>query len=223
MSATSTPTVIADQVTALAASMAATPNEVMSAFTREQADLAAAGAPTGVAPVGTVLANADLLDARGETTSLYEHLGDGSTVVVFYRGAWCPYCNIALKAYQTDLLPELTARGVGLLAISPQVPDGSLTMAEKNALTYTVVSDAGNQLARALGVLTAPNDEARAAQLQLGLDLTAANADGTVELPMPTTVIVDSTGTVAWIDVHPDYTTRTEPAEILAALDDPLR
>ena len=74
-------------------------------------------------------------------------------------------------------------------------------------------------MAKAVGILTAPSDEARAAQLQLGLDLTAVNADGTTGLPMPTTIIVDAERAVRWIDVHPDYTTRSEPGEILAALD----
>jgi peroxiredoxin len=108
---------------------------------------------------------------------------------------------------------------VGLIAVSPQVPDGSVSMQEKNDLTFTVVSDPGHQLARAAGILTAPSEEVRSAQLQLGLDLTEANADGTLTLPMPTTVIVDPDGTVRWADVHPDYTTRSEPEQILAALD----
>jgi peroxiredoxin len=92
-------------------------------------------------------------------------------------------------------------------------------MQEKNELTFTVLSDPGNQLARQVGVLTAPSTEVRAAQLQLGLDLTAVNADGTVELPMPTTVILDAEHTVRWIDVHPNYSTRSEPMGILVALD----
>jgi peroxiredoxin len=108
---------------------------------------------------------------------------------------------------------------VGLVAISPQTPDGSLSVQEKHELTFTVLSDPGNQIANAVGILTVPSDEALAAQLQLGLDLTAVNADGTTGLPMPTTLIVDADHVVRWVDVHPDYTTRSEPAEILAAVD----
>ncbi len=136
-----------------------------------------------------------------------------------YRGAWCSYCNIALSAYQQHLLPRLTGRGIGLVAISPQAPNGSLSMQEKHDLSFSVVSDPGNAIARGLGILTRPSDEARTAQLQLGLDLTAVNADGTVALPMPTVVIADAGHVVRWIDVHPDYSTRTEPAQILSALD----
>ncbi|HTW98166.1 MAG TPA: peroxiredoxin-like family protein [Acidimicrobiales bacterium] len=213
-------TTIAEQVSQLAEDMATQPpDEAMGAFAREQAGLAAGAMPEGVIAVGETLPDADLFDPHGATTSFYKSLAEGDTVVVLYRGAWCPYCNIALRTYQAELVPELARRGVGLVAVSPQVPDGSLSMAEKNELTFTVVSDPGNQLAKAAGVLTAPSDEARAAQLQLGLDLTALNADRTVGIPMPTTIIVDTHGVVRWIDAHPDYSTRTEPDQILAALD----
>jgi peroxiredoxin len=92
-------------------------------------------------------------------------------------------------------------------------------MAEKNELTFTVVSDPGNSIAGQLGLLTAPSDEARAAQLHLGLDLTMVNADATVTLPMPTAAILDTDHVLRWIDVHPDYSTRTEAQQILDTLD----
>ena len=189
-----------------------------SAFDREQQQLAA-NRPEGVITVGGRLPEAELLDVHGNPTTLLAELGCQRTVLVFYRGAWCPFCNIALNAYQAELLPALRSRGVGLVAVSPQTPDGSLSMQEKHNLTFAVLSDPGNQLAKAAGVVTAPSQEARAAQIEHGLDLAQVNADGTTALPMPTVAILDPDGTVRWIDVHPDYSTRTEPAEILAALD----
>jgi peroxiredoxin len=188
-------------------------------FEVEQAALSAAGVPAGVASVGSTVADAELLDPHGASTSLYAALGGKRGVVVFYRGVWCPFCNIALKTYQAELLPELDERGVPLIAISPQKPDGSLTIAEKDELTFAVLSDAGNKIAAALGIVTAPSPDALAAQLSHGMDLTAINVDGTTGLPMPTTIIVGADGTLEWIDVHPDYTTRSEPADILTALD----
>ena len=152
--------------------------------------------------------------------SLGRALGEGPAVVVLYRGVWCPYCNLALSTYQSELLPKLAERGVQLIAISPQTPDNSLSMQEKQSLGFTVLYDPGNTLARHLGVLTRPTDEAQEAQRRLGLDLTAVNADGTTGLPMPTTLAVGTDRAVRWIDVHPDYGTRTEPGAILAALDD---
>jgi peroxiredoxin len=214
------PSTIADRVAEMHAARAAEPpNEVMGAFAREQADLAASGASAGIAPVGTVLPDAELLDVHGASTTLYDVAGDGVSVLVFYRGAWCPYCNIALSTYQARLLPRLAERGIRLIAVSPQKPDGSLTVQQKHDLAFTVVSDSGNAVAARLGILTRPSDEARAAQLQLGLDLASVNADGTDTLPMPATVILDATRTVRWIDVHPDYSTRTEPQEVIDALD----
>ena len=214
------PSTIAQRVVEMHATIAAEPPaESMSAFAREQAELAAGGAPAGIAPAGTVLRDADLLDMHGTPTTLYAAAGDGTSVLVFYRGAWCPYCNIALSAYQEQLLPLLTGRGIPLVAVSPQKPDGSLTMQQKNDLAFTVVSDPGNAIATRLGILTRPSEEARAAQLQFGLDLASVNADGTVTLPMPATVILDASRTVRWIDVHPDYSTRTEPRQVIDALD----
>ena len=211
---------ITDRVAEMHAAMAKEPpNEVMGAFGREQAALAAAGVPAGVAPVGTPLADAGLLDVHGAPASLHAAAGDGTAVLVFYRGVWCPYCNIALSVYQQELLPALTERGARLIAISPQAPDGSLSMQEKNELGFTVLSDPGNSVARGLGILTQPSDEARAAQLELGLDLTAVNADGTIGVPMPTVAILDAGHVLRWIDVHPDYSTRTEPAQVIGALD----
>jgi peroxiredoxin len=214
------PSTITERVAEMHASMAAQPpNEVMGAFAREQAGLAAGGLPAGIAPAGTVLPDAELLDVRGAATTLSAAAGGGAAVLVFYRGAWCPYCNIALSVYQARLLPELTERGIRLVAVSPQEPDGSLTMQQKNGLAFTVVSDPGNTIAGRLGILTRPSQEARAAQLHLGLDLAGVNADGTDTLPMPATVILDAARTVRWIDVHPDYTTRTEPQQVIDAVD----
>lgn len=214
------PSTIAGRVAAMHATRAATASgNVTSAFSLEQAMLAGGGLPAGLAAAGNVLPDTGLLDPYAAATTLYAVTGDSTAVLIFYRGAWCPYCNIALSAYQADLLPQLTERGVRLVAISPQKPDGSLTMQQKHNLAFTVVSDPGNVIARRLGILTKPSPEARAAQLQLGLDLTSVNADGTVALPMPAAVILDASHTIRWIDVHPDYSSRTEPQQILDALD----
>src|SRR5271156_2814437 len=198
---------------------AAMPAEVMGAFAAEQVSLDAAGVPTGVSAPGAVMPDADLLDVHGAATSLAQVRAGRPAVVVFYRGAWCPYCNIALRTYQAELVPALAERGFELIAISPQKPDGSLTSAQSNELTYSVASDPGNQIAIALGILNEPSPDSVAAQVKLGLDLTEVNADGGRTLPMPTVVVVDAAGIIGWIDVHPNYTTRSEVPDILAAVD----
>jgi peroxiredoxin len=194
------------------------PAEVAMAFAAEQRALASAGAPTGTAQPGDRMPDGELLDVAGQPTTLAENLGADPAVIVFYRGGWCPYCNIALRTYQAQLVPALAERGIPLIAISPQTPDGSLSTQETKELTFTVLSDPGNQVAGRLGILTAPTDGARAAQLQLGLDLTKVNADGTTALPMPTVIVADAAGVIRWIDVHRDYTTRAEPDQILQAI-----
>ena len=198
------------------------PPEVAEAFAAEQRDLAAAGHPPGVAEPGSRLPDGELLDVDGQPTTLAQNLGGNPAVLVFYRGGWCPYCNIALRTYQAQLVPALAERGIALVAISPQVPDGSLSTKETKELTFTVLSDPGNQLAGQLGILTAPSDGTRAAQLQLGLDVAQVNADGTSALPMPTVVIADADGVIRWIDVHLDYTTRTEPGQVLQAVTETI-
>jgi peroxiredoxin len=192
--------------------------EVTNAFAAEQRDLAAAGDPSGVLQPGAQLPDGELLDVVGRPTTLVDTLAGKPAVIVFYRGGWCPYCNIALRTYQAQLVPALDERGISLIAISPQTPDGSMSTRETKQLTFTVLSDPGNLIARQLGILTRPSDGARAAQLELGLDLTQVNADGTTGLPMPTVVIADAAGVIRWIDVHRDYTTRTEPGQILQAI-----
>jgi len=194
------------------------PADVADAFAAEQRELAAADRPAAKAAPGDRMPDGNLLDVAGQPTTLAAVLSFRPGVIVFYRGGWCPYCNIALRTYQTQLVPALAEVGIPLVAISPQTPDGSLSTQETKELTFTVLSDPGNQIAGQLGILTAPSEGARAAQLQLGLDLTRVNADGTTTLPMPTVVIVDSAGVIRWMDVHADYTTRTEPAQVLAAI-----
>ena len=194
------------------------PAGIAEAFASEQRDLAAASELPGVAQPGDKLPDGHLLDVAGQPASLAETLAGKPAVIVFYRGGWCPYCNIALRTYQAQLVPALDERGISLIAISPQAPDGSLSTKEAKELTFTVLSDPGNQVARQLGILTAPSDGTRAAQLQLGLDLTRVNADGTTGLPVPAVIIADAAGTIRWTDVHRDYTTRTEPGQILQAI-----
>jgi peroxiredoxin len=121
-------------------------SDVFSVFATEQAELERNGAPDGVIAAGAQLPEAELLDPHGDPVKLSDALAARPAVIVFYRGAWCPYCNIALRTYQSELVPELDRRGVALLAVSPQKPDEALSMQEKHDLAYTVLSDPGNVL-----------------------------------------------------------------------------
>jgi peroxiredoxin len=168
---------------------------------------------------GDAIPDAELLDTDSTATTLHSVLAGSPAVVVFYRGAWCPYCNLTLRVYEQQLVPKLTELGVQLIAVSPQKPDNSLSTEEANGLSYAVLSDPGNRLTSALGIL-APEvgQETIEARESIGTDVASHNADGTSRVPMPTTIVVDREGTIRWIDVHPDWATRSEPADILDAV-----
>ncbi|MEU4328731.1 peroxiredoxin-like family protein [Nonomuraea dietziae] len=213
-------TSIAEQAQKLTATMMSqAPAGALSPFTAEQAALRAAGVPAGLATLGFMVPDTPLVDVNGHATSLYAITGGRTTVLVFYRGVWGPYCNLALRTYQKRLLPQLANRGVELAGISPQTFQGSLAMRQQNELTFPVFSDVGNRLAAGLGILTQPTPDALAALARLGIDVAAANADGTATVPMPTVAIIDGARVLRWISVHPDYTSRTEVPDIIAGLD----
>jgi peroxiredoxin len=210
---------IAEQVNDLkGASARRLPAEVLAVFTSDQAALTAGGIPAGAVAVGDKISPFALPDATGQTRTLDELTADGPAVIVFYRGGWCPYCNLTLRNYESDLLLQLGAYSARLVAISPETPDASLSTQEKNELTYTVLSDDGVKLADTLGIAFDPSEDGLAAQRTFGLDISATRADGDTRLPMPTVLVVDGDHTVRFVDIHPDYTGRTEVSDILAAL-----
>ena len=207
----------ANEVKAVAAGRL--PAEVVAAFASDQAALLAGGIPAGAVSVGEKLAPFALADATGESRTLDELAAEGPLVIVFYRGGWCPYCNVTLRSYERDLVSHLAAHSARLVAISPETPDASLTTQEKAELSYTVLSDPGAELASSLGITFEPSEAGIAAQRTLGVDIRTTRADGGTMLPMPTVLIVDRDHVVRFVDIHPDYTGRTEVDEILAALD----
>jgi len=194
------------------------PADVVKVFDRSIEDFLGQGIPAEAVKAGDRLEPFTLADATGTPVSLDQIVEGGLAVIVFYRGGWCPYCNLALRTYQRELLPELHAFGARLVAISPQSPDQSLSTAEKAELAFTVLSDPGSRVAQSIGIAFQQADDVLAAQRQLGLDLTQVNAEGATQLPRPTVLIVDQNRTVRFADVQPDYTARTEVADILAAL-----
>jgi peroxiredoxin len=196
------------------------PAEVLEVFDQSIRDLLDQGIPADSIKAGDVLEPFALDDATGAPVSLDQIVENGPAVIVFYRGGWCPYCNLALRTYQQELLPQLDAFGARLVAISPQPPDESLSTVEKAGLGFTVLSDPGSRLADRIGIAFEQADDVLAAQRKLGLDLTKVNAEGAVRLPRPTVLVVDQDRTVRFVDVQPDYTARTEVADIVAALTD---
>jgi peroxiredoxin len=138
-------------------------------------------------------------------------------ILTFYRGGWCPYCNLELRAYQA-LLAEIHAAGAELVAVSPELPDHSLTTAQKNDLTFTVVSDVGGVLAEALGIRFIISEAVRPFYEKAGHALPTRNGDGVWSVPMPATFVIERGGRIRSAFIEPDYRKRLDPREALTAL-----
>lgn len=179
-------------------------------------DIAASGVLATALKVGDTAPDFELPDARGGNISLKSMLASGPVVVTWYRGGWCPYCNLQLIAYQ-DMLPELDAAGAKLVAISPQAPDSSLSTAEKDQLRFAVCSDPGNRVAHAYGIAYKLAEPVRS-YLEKGVSLSKVNADDSGELPLAATYVIDRSGKIIYAFVEADYRKRAEPADILQAV-----
>jgi peroxiredoxin len=161
----------------------------------------------------------ELPNAAGHMVKLSELLNNGPVVLTFYRGTWCPFCNLVLSMYQR-ILPQIKERGASLVAISAQTPDHSLTMKEKNRLDFEVLSDMHNEVAQQYTSIFQNNADAIAVMKQLGLDFHSFYSDDSGELPVPALYIIDKQGIVIFArSKGGDYRERTEPAEIIEALD----
>jgi peroxiredoxin len=159
-----------------------------------------------------------LPNAAGQQVTLSQVLRRGAAVISFYRGGWCPFCNLELRALQ-QYLPKISALGASLVAISGQTPDYSLSTAEKNELTYEVLSDVGLTVASSYGLVYRLPDYLQEAYARLGHPIPMFNGAGQQSLPVPATFVVASDGIVRFAYADPDYTHRADPEDILAALD----
>ncbi len=181
-------------------------------------DLRGSGILDRAAKVGDVLpVTANLRDQHNQSFDLARLVADKPVILTFYRGGWCPYCNLELRAYQA-LLPDIRALSAELVAVSPELPDHSLSTAEKNDLTFTVLSDIGGHLASALGIRFTLSDAVQPFYEKGGHALPERNGDGTWALPMPATFIINRGGHIASAFIEPDYRKRLDPIDALAAL-----
>jgi peroxiredoxin len=181
-------------------------------------DIRASGILAHAAKAGDRLpATANLLDAFSKPFDLAALAMDKPLIVTFYRGGWCPYCNLELRAYQARLA-DIQAAGAELVAISPELPDHTLSTAEKNQLTYRVLSDVDGKLASALGIRFTLSDTVRPFYEKAGHALPERNGDGQWALPMPATFVIERGGRIAAAFIEPDYRKRMDPAEAIAAL-----
>ncbi|WP_082972633.1 peroxiredoxin-like family protein [Mycobacterium sp. 1245852.3] len=191
--------------------------EVAAKMDQATAELAAAEPLAGMPSVGDTAPKFELVNQTGIMVSLDDLLTAGPVVVIFYRGVWCPFCSLTLRAYEQHL-PELRAMGSSLVGISLQTPDDSLTTAERNALTYQVLSDVGATVSRRYGLIFALPEFLQDTYRKLGHPLPAFNGTADWELPIPASFVIDRDGIVRFADAMADYTHRTDPAEVMAAV-----
>lgn len=181
--------------------------------------LEASGIADQVLTVGDTAPDFELPDATGKPVRLSELLKQGPVVINFYRGEWCPYCNLELRAFQ-NLLPEFKQVGATLVAISPELPDHSLNVTEKHSLEFSVLSDVGNNVSRQYGLVFTLDASLQPLYQSFGIDIPANNGDNSYELPLPATYVIDQSGRIRYAFADADYTQRAEPQDVLAVVNE---
>lgn len=192
------------------------PNTFHEAMEQHVNQLQTTGLASGI-QVGQKAPDFVLKDHLGRDVALYDELVKGPVLLLFYRGAWCPYCCRQLRAYQ-ELLPQIHAQGAQLIAVSPQTPDNSLSTLEKYNLEYRVLSDLKGIAGAKYNVIFDVPMALRQAYDQVDIDLESYNGSGGFVLPVPSTFMIDETGTVRFAHTNPNFMERLEPAEILYQL-----
>ncbi|PTB37305.1 uncharacterized protein TrAFT101_011036 [Trichoderma asperellum] len=194
------------------------PAPVVSAIKESIASLKATFDKNDSIQIGASLPSFKLPNALGKEVTSDSLLAKGPVLITFYRGDWCPFCNLALRSLQLHL-DEFHAKGVTIVAISPELPNSSLSTAEKNDLKFEVLSDVGNKFARQLGIVWDQPQSVEPIFNAFEIDLKVRNGDDSMAVPIPTTILVDTKGVVRNIHIDPDYRQRLETTTALAWVD----
>lgn len=180
-------------------------------------DLKKAGLVNAALSVGDHAPDFTLTDHLGKRVMLSRLIKDGPVVLNFYRGGWCPYCNLELNALQRAL-PEFKSLGGQLIAISPESPDNSLSTVEKHKLAFPVLSDRKSGVARTFGIVYQVPEYLKPVFEKFGLDLKTYNDNDTIELPIPATYVIDSHQRIRFAFANEDFTVRADIREIINVL-----
>jgi peroxiredoxin len=198
---------------------AAPPTKASEVGKRAINRLKAEGMEERAVNVGSQAPDFSLPDQNGQIVRLKDLLSDGPVVISFYRGSWCPFCNLELRGLQRSL-PRIKELAASLVAISPQLPDSSLSLSERHALEFPVLSDVGNSVAKKYEIVFRLVEEHVASLKQRGDDLARINGrDGADELPIPATFLINKHGIVQAAFVDADHTYRVDPDDIIAVLE----
>jgi len=182
-------------------------------------DLVASGIRNSCLRAGDRVPDFSLPSIRGEQVNVRTLLLSGPIVLSFYRGSWCPYCNIELRALQ-QVLPEIERLGASIVAISAELPDRQVETEKENALTFPVLTDRGNDVARLFGIVYELDEDLLQVYRERGHELKTANGpQGANTLALPATFVVDQSGTIRLAYINEDYAERLSTEEILHALE----
>jgi peroxiredoxin len=193
------------------------PPHVVELFHRTTADLVATGQAERALKVGDRAPSFSLPDADGTIVSSAELLAKGPLALTFYRGAWCPYCNIDLQALEAEAA-NIRALGATIVAISQQTPPNSRKIQATHALSFPILSDHGGEVGAAFGLRWKLPDDLKALMGGFGIDLAIVNGEPSGTLPMPARYVIAQDGLIAYAEVNADYTIRPDPSELLPAL-----
>ena len=191
--------------------------EMAAKFDADTEDLIRKGIGSNSLKVNDTAPDFELPDQHYRTVRSVDLREKGPLVVAFYRGNWCPYCNLELNALQ-QYRPRITELGASLVAISPQLPDVSAATAETHGLSFPVLSDVGNVLARKFGLVFVLSEHLRPLYAEFGIDIPKSNGDDTFELPIAGTFVIDRSGKIIAAFADIDYKKRMEPSQIVEVL-----
>lgn len=194
------------------------PADVLALMNTTNEELIAQHIKDNALQIGQKVENFSLANHNGENIELADLLKKGPVIISFYRGGWCPYCNLELKALN-DYLPQFKTQSAQLVAISPQLPDETLSTAQKNDLEFDVLSDLSNKVAEQFGLLFTLDERIQALYTQFGIDFEHYYGDKSFKLPLPATYVINQKGVITYAFLSEDYTLRAEPIDVMTALE----
>jgi peroxiredoxin len=194
------------------------PPDVVAQMHKSTAELIASGQAERALKAGDLAPMLVLPDANGALISSQELLAKGPLVLTFYRGVWCPYCNLDLQAIE-EVAPRIRALGAALAAVSQQTAPNSRKSQADNNLSFPILNDKGGETAAAFGIRFRLPDDLIDLYKRLRVDLAIINGEPSWTLPMPARYVIGQDGVIAYAEVNPDYTRRPEPDELLPVLE----
>ena len=194
------------------------PAEAQRVHARVVAELRRDGIVDRALPVGARAAQFQLEDQNGQTFRSADSLSKSRLVICFFRGRWCPFCVGQMEA-MNQVLEDIQRARATLIAVSPQTVKQSFFMADQHKLRFPLLSDSRNRVAKEFGLVYRVPEDQQAIFRRSFINLPLANGDDSWELPVPATYILEPDGTVAYVSADPDYTQRSEPAEIVQQLN----